>query len=244
MNSNALALVSRPIASSPPHLPPIPGPHSVAVFSPHARAGKSMIAASIGAVAVGRGLRTAVVSGQADGPFDLEEEHELLDRLEQVEEQADLVVFDAATGEGPQTKLFAALARTCVLTMIPEPGCLPGACATARFLARQGVRSLRVVVNHAGTHVVAEAVFSNFAAATGCAFPDGMTLLGSIPADADVARAAAGGGTVVERFPGTRAAVALARMTDVLIEEAIDHVEVTTEASTWWQRLRRSARLS
>lgn len=203
-----------------------------------------MIATSVGVVAARLGLRTAVVSAPAGCRFDIDDERALLDRLEQVEEQADLVIFDVASGEGRQAKLFATLARTCVLTMMPEPGSLPGACATARILARHGVRSLRVIVNHANTNIIGEAVFSNFAAATGCAFAEGVTLLGSIPADTDVARAVAGGGTVVERYPGTRAAVALTRMTDKLIDEVIDQVEVTTEASTWWQRLRRSTLLA
>lgn len=143
---------------------------------------------------------------------------------DELAERFDLVLIDCPPGMGRDSLEAAAAADQVVLITTPEPTALVDAGTIALTLAEEvGVRNIDVVIN--GIRSDRQAALA-FAKLHGCETPGGprLSLLGALPDDHNVRRAAVLSRPLVTVAPSSPAARAIDRLADALLTTRRDAV--------------------
>jgi flagellar biosynthesis protein FlhG len=125
----------------------------------------------------------------------------------------DLLVIDTAPGLGADARDFTAAARIVLVVIAPEPAAFMDAYALLKALALDnGRRAFWVVTNMVADVAEGRRLFDQFAAVARRFLPVDLTWAGAVPADPAARAAALERAPLVERWPGSPAAVAITRL--------------------------------
>lgn len=152
-------------------------------------------------------------SGLADiTHLDDEDKRKLMLALEPLEDTFDTVIIDAGAGIGENVLFFVGAAQERLLVVNPEPTALTDAYATVKVLSESGVGEMHVLVNSASSELEARNVFRTLAGVCDKHLSARIQYLGAIPKDGAVPQAVMSQKPVVDLFPRSAAAAALAQI--------------------------------
>jgi len=144
----------------------------------------------------------------------------------------DLALVDAASGIGPAVVALAGACARRLLVTTPEPTSLADAYATLKVLAREaGPAPAALLVNEASGEREARAVHERLARLAARFLDLELGWLGWLPRDPRLAEAVARQRAVVELFPRSAAARALAALAERLLAEVRTGAEPAAAAA-------------
>lgn len=149
----------------------------------------------------------------------------------------DILIFDTSAGISREVLSFCMAAEEVLLVIIPEPTSLTDGYSLLKVLSLNGYRNpVKVVVNQAKHERFAQAIFEKFRETVRKYLPLDILYIGSLPLDEGVAEAVARQRPFVTLYPNGRAAGAIGRLAQNLLDGRPDAADADEGSNTFWHK--------
>ncbi|MDX9787454.1 MAG: MinD/ParA family protein [Desulfobacterales bacterium] len=149
----------------------------------------------------------------------------------------DILIFDTSAGISREVLSFCMAAEEVLLVIIPEPTSLTDGYSLLKVLSLNGYRNpVKVVINQAKHERFAQTIFEKFRETVRKYLPLDILYIGSLPLDEGVAEAVARQRPFVTLYPNGRAAGAIGRLAQNLLDDRPNAAAADEGLNTFWHK--------
>ena len=159
--------------------------------------------------------------------------------LDELEDVYDTLILDTGAGIGSNVTFFNAAAQDLIVVVTPEPTALTDAYAMIKVMSRDhGMKRFRLLVNEVDEPAQGPRVYKQLVTVADRFLVDvAIRYQGCVPRDLHVGHAVMAQKLLLERYPESPAALAIARVADDLVRESATAAPPPGTMGFFWRRL-------